>query len=266
MTRPCSMAETMLAKLSSVRTMSAVCLATSVPVIPMAMPMFARLSAGASFTPSPVIATTWSRALSASTMRVLCCGETRQHTSRRLGDAAEFLVAQPVDLRAGQHQSAGVQQADVARDGLGGVLVVAGHHDALQTGALAPPSALRSPPAAAGRSFRAVRRKRGPSRPPRRSLSPEARPRPGHATPRTRRASPAMPRFWSRISLRCAGRKGERLCRRRALVAQFEDDVGRTLDDSRKRRVPEAGRRSWSHRRSGGSCVIRFRSESNGTS
>ncbi len=45
------------AKLSSARTMSAACLATAVPE-PMAMPMSARLSAGASFTPSPVIATT----------------------------------------------------------------------------------------------------------------------------------------------------------------------------------------------------------------
>ena len=33
--------------------------ATSVPVIPIAQPMSAALSAGASFTPSPVIATTW---------------------------------------------------------------------------------------------------------------------------------------------------------------------------------------------------------------
>ncbi len=82
------MAETMLAKLSSVSTMSAVCLATSVPVMPMATPMLARLSAGASFTPSPVIATTWSCALKASTMRVLCCGETRQQTSSRSARAA----------------------------------------------------------------------------------------------------------------------------------------------------------------------------------
>lgn len=47
----------MVAKLSSPRTMSAACLATAVPE-PIAMPMSARFSAGASFTPSPVIATT----------------------------------------------------------------------------------------------------------------------------------------------------------------------------------------------------------------
>ena len=36
--------------------MTAACLVTSVPVIPIAMPMSAFLRAGASFTPSPVIA------------------------------------------------------------------------------------------------------------------------------------------------------------------------------------------------------------------
>ena len=48
---------TMVAKLSSASTMSAACLATAVPD-PMAMPMSARLRAGASLTPSPVMATT----------------------------------------------------------------------------------------------------------------------------------------------------------------------------------------------------------------
>src|SRR5881397_1179645 len=57
MARPSSTAATMVAKLSSVSTTSAASLETSVPVIPMATPMSAVLSAGASFTPSPVIAT-----------------------------------------------------------------------------------------------------------------------------------------------------------------------------------------------------------------
>ena len=48
---------TMVAKLSSASTMSAACLATAVPD-PMAIPMSARLRAGASLTPSPVMATT----------------------------------------------------------------------------------------------------------------------------------------------------------------------------------------------------------------
>ena len=44
-------------KLSSVSTMSDAFLATSVPVIPIAKPISALLSAGASFVPSPVTAT-----------------------------------------------------------------------------------------------------------------------------------------------------------------------------------------------------------------
>ena len=55
--RPSSMAATMLAKLSSSRIRSAASLATSVPAMPMAMPMSAVFRAGASFTPSPVTAT-----------------------------------------------------------------------------------------------------------------------------------------------------------------------------------------------------------------
>ena len=57
--RPSSTAWTIEAKLSSVRIMSAASLATSVPARPMATPMSAFLSAGASLTPSPVTATTW---------------------------------------------------------------------------------------------------------------------------------------------------------------------------------------------------------------
>lgn len=48
---PSSTALTMVAKLSSARIMSAASLATSVPVIPIATPMAACCSAGASFTP-----------------------------------------------------------------------------------------------------------------------------------------------------------------------------------------------------------------------
>ena len=51
------MAFRIVAKLSSVRTMSAACFATSVPFFPMAIPTSAALKDGASFTPSPVIAT-----------------------------------------------------------------------------------------------------------------------------------------------------------------------------------------------------------------
>ena len=75
--RPSRTALTIVAKLSSARIMSAASLATSVPVMPIATPMSAALSAGASLTPSPVIATIRPSAWSASTIRSLCSGETR---------------------------------------------------------------------------------------------------------------------------------------------------------------------------------------------
>lgn len=52
--RPSRTAATMVEKLSSARTMSLASLATSVPEMPIATPMSARRSAGASLTPSPV--------------------------------------------------------------------------------------------------------------------------------------------------------------------------------------------------------------------
>ena len=55
--RPSSTAPTIVVKLSSVKIISAAPFATSVPVIPIATPISALLSEGASFTPSPVIET-----------------------------------------------------------------------------------------------------------------------------------------------------------------------------------------------------------------
>ena len=77
MPRPSLTALTMVAKLSSVRIISAAPLATSVPVTPIAQPMSAALRAGASFTPSPVIDTTAPLFCHALTMRILSSGETR---------------------------------------------------------------------------------------------------------------------------------------------------------------------------------------------
>ena len=74
--RPSSTAATMEAKLSSVRVIAAASRLTSVPVSPMATPMSARLRAGASLTPSPVIATRWPRDCRAVTTRSLCAGDT----------------------------------------------------------------------------------------------------------------------------------------------------------------------------------------------
>ena len=69
--RPSSTAATIDAKLSSASTMSAASLDTSVPVMPMATPMSAVRRAGASLTPSPVIATMLPRRCSAVTIRSL---------------------------------------------------------------------------------------------------------------------------------------------------------------------------------------------------
>ncbi|MCY1547111.1 hypothetical protein D9M68_831450 [compost metagenome] len=71
----------MLAKLSSANTMSDASLAASVPFMPMATPTSARLSAGASLTPSPVMATTWPLFCNAWTRRSLCSGLARANTS-----------------------------------------------------------------------------------------------------------------------------------------------------------------------------------------
>ena len=71
---------TIVAKLSSVRIITAACFETSVPVMPIAMPMSAFLRAGASFTPSPVMATTWPFLRRMSTRWTLSSGETRAMT------------------------------------------------------------------------------------------------------------------------------------------------------------------------------------------
>ncbi len=75
--RPSSTAATMVAKLSSASTMSAASFDTSVPAMPIATPISAFLSAGASLTPSPVMATTAPVCRRASTIRSLCSGLTR---------------------------------------------------------------------------------------------------------------------------------------------------------------------------------------------
>ncbi|MDT4839277.1 hypothetical protein FQZ97_730630 [compost metagenome] len=67
--------------MSSARIISAASLVTSVPLIPMATPISAFFSAGASFTPSPVIATICLCAWMAFTRRSLCSGLARAKTS-----------------------------------------------------------------------------------------------------------------------------------------------------------------------------------------
>ena len=60
--------------------MSAAFCATCVPPLPMAQPISAAFNAGASLTPSPVIATTSPWARRALTIRTLCSGVTRAYT------------------------------------------------------------------------------------------------------------------------------------------------------------------------------------------
>mmetsp|Transcript_75268 Transcript_75268/g.176642 ORF Transcript_75268/g.176642 Transcript_75268/m.176642 type:complete len:219 (-) Transcript_75268:45-701(-) len=78
---PSSTAATIVEKLSSARTMSADSLATSVPVIPIAMPMSACLRAGASLTPSPVIATISPSCFRIFTISCLCFGSVLENTA-----------------------------------------------------------------------------------------------------------------------------------------------------------------------------------------
>ena len=67
----------MEAKLSSANTISDASLAASVPFMPIATPTSARFRAGASLTPSPVMATIWWLACKAATKRSLCSGLAR---------------------------------------------------------------------------------------------------------------------------------------------------------------------------------------------
>ena len=84
----------MVEKLSSVRIITAASLVTSVPV-PIEIPMSAFLTAGASLTPSPVMATIWPFFRKTSTRRTLCSGLTRAITPMpsTLASASSSLMA-----------------------------------------------------------------------------------------------------------------------------------------------------------------------------
>ena len=77
---PSSTADTIVAKLSSASTMSATFLVTSVPVMPMPIPILADFMLGASLTPSPVIAVIFPSSFHAFTILTLCSGCTRAYT------------------------------------------------------------------------------------------------------------------------------------------------------------------------------------------
>eukprot|EP01139_Manchomonas_bermudensis_P000618 Amastigsp_a683_8.p3 type:complete len:275 gc:universal Amastigsp_a683_8:2603-1779(-) len=86
-TRPCSTAATIELKSSLRRTTSAALIVRSVPAIPIAMPTLACLMAGASLTPSPVMAAMCPRALNAITRASLFAGDTRAKHDGSLGSA-----------------------------------------------------------------------------------------------------------------------------------------------------------------------------------
>ena len=67
-------------KLSSKRMMPEASLATYVPAIPIANPMSAFLRAGASFVPSPVMATTFFSCFNPVAIKYLSCGDERAST------------------------------------------------------------------------------------------------------------------------------------------------------------------------------------------
>ncbi len=104
-TRPSRTARAMVAKLSSVSTRSAASRAASVPFCPMATPILAALSAGASLTPSPVMATSSPWACRAATRRSLCSGLARANTSfsrttRCSAASSSAATASPVTARS----------------------------------------------------------------------------------------------------------------------------------------------------------------------
>ena len=98
--RPSSTAATIEAKLSSASTMSAASLETSVPVMPIATPMSAVFRAGASLTPSPVIATDRALALQRLHDPQLVFGIDARIDRHLLNRPVERLVRHLLELRA----------------------------------------------------------------------------------------------------------------------------------------------------------------------
>ena len=115
----------MVAKLSSVRIITAASLETSVPVMPMATPMSAVFSAGASLTPSPVIATTLPFSLSSRTRRTLSSGATRATTPISSSSASSCSSLIAANCGAGDRPAL---DAQLAGDRGGRRGVVAGDH------------------------------------------------------------------------------------------------------------------------------------------
>src|SRR5665647_3516020 len=123
----------MVAKLSSVRIITAASLETSVPVMPMATPMSAFFNAGASLTPSPVMATMLSFCWSSVT-RILSSGVTRATYADLIQLWLQLFIRNGGELRPCQGLAL---DAQLVADGGGGHRMVAGNHAHLDAGAVA---------------------------------------------------------------------------------------------------------------------------------
>lgn len=171
MLRPSSMAATMVAKLSSRSTRSATSRLTSEPLWPMATPTSARLRAGASFTPSPVMATTSPAFCRASTILSFCSGLTRAKTSTFKSSSSESASSSsPVATT-----SAGIPTLRAMARAVAGwsPVTITTRTPAFKTLATASGTSGRG-----GSSRRTKPKKRSPS-----SLSPPRKPGPGRESP-----------------------------------------------------------------------------------
>ena len=146
--------------MSSVRTMSAASLATSVPLQPMATPMSACLSAGASLTPSPVTATICPRGFGGALDRhaQLVLGRHAGEDDLAGERAAQGGVVHGVHLGPGDDaRPRPADDPDAPGDALGRQPVVAGEHHDADAGAVAAGHRRPPPPAGAGRAWPGVR-------------------------------------------------------------------------------------------------------------
>ena len=134
--RPSSTAATMVAKLSSSSVMPAASLLTSVPAMPIAMPTSAFFSAGASLTPSPVIATTSPRFCQAVDDAQLV-GRRHARVDGDVGHVAlEIGVAHRLEVAAGDDAPVR-EHPELPGDGAGGQRMIAGDHHGADAGGLA---------------------------------------------------------------------------------------------------------------------------------
>ena len=231
--RPSSTAATIVAKLSSASTMSAASFETSVPVMPMATPMSAFFSAGASLTPSPVIATTAPFALQRLDDAQLVLGIDAR-VDRHLGDRAASASSDSFSSSAPVMARPSAAMPELLSDDRRRSRVVAGDHQRTNAGA---------PCARATASFASAR---GGSIMPispanTRSCSTRSSTDARHerlafgshrpATPSVRSASPASASLVCRISARRAARQRPPLLAHELARAARQQDIGRALGE-----------------------------------